>query len=562
MKPDSKNKEYVFVIGITLIALVLRVIGMPLHFGLWLDELLGYHIANLSNIAEIVKYSFFTDLHAPVFFVVLHFWIKLFGNADWSLWMLPVLLSTACVPAGYVVAKKLFGTKTASIFGIFIAFSGFQIYYAQELKFYSMISLLSIVSVYFFIKIFEAPKKLDYIGLFASNLLIIYTFNLGILFVVCEFLVGAVYSVWQKKESLKGFLAVFALSFLAYAPYFIVQLLTIRRVSGGICSLTDMFSFDFSTILLFIQNFFSPYFVHANGNPMSFSLFKGVSPILVTVTIFSIILYVFGLFSALRRENKSICLVFSTGVLFLLFEIILGFSGKVPVVTRYTILAHPILLIVAAFGLSFLNGKVAKILISAFALICVFTFIFSDTAVIKKGASHYPLVAHYLKANSISKNDYVLMPYYGHVLYKYFDEAKTIDLRAASVMLDEKYAQKETVLGTGVPIDKTNAKKVLRPYFSSKTPPKSLENYLSKNYFDKMKKGEKLALVINYLDYIIPKPAYWYGIENHYSAMPMYPMLYSSIIYNLESLCNSRLKRIKTENLQNLDLLIIIYEKS
>ena len=105
MKFDKKM--LIFISVLTFVALGLRLINIS-NAALWIDELYCYDIALKPTITEILKTVFLTDLHDPLFFIILHFWIKLFGGSDTVLIMLPVIFSTLSVPVGYFICKKLF----------------------------------------------------------------------------------------------------------------------------------------------------------------------------------------------------------------------------------------------------------------------------------------------------------------------------------------------------------------------------------------------------------------------------------------------------------------------
>ena len=180
MKVDKKLP--VFVIVLTLAALFLRLVNIN-GAALWIDELYCFDIASKSNILEILKTVLLTDLHAPLFFIILHFWIKLTGTADITLILLPVIFSATSIPLGYVICKRLFDTKTAVVFSVLNTFSALEIYYAQELKFYSLLPLLGLLSLYFFSKITKDLDIKNALYLLAVNFIIIYTFNAGVFFV-------------------------------------------------------------------------------------------------------------------------------------------------------------------------------------------------------------------------------------------------------------------------------------------------------------------------------------------------------------------------------------------
>ena len=122
---------------------------------LWVDELYVFNLANHSSVLTTISQTLTTDLHAPVFFVMVHYWIKLFGTQDSLLLVLPVMFSWLMIATGWFVCKKLFNTSAAVIYTLLATFNCLEIYYAKELKFYSLLPLLGLLSFYFFSKITE-----------------------------------------------------------------------------------------------------------------------------------------------------------------------------------------------------------------------------------------------------------------------------------------------------------------------------------------------------------------------------------------------------------------------
>lgn len=137
-----------------IIALILRAYHIT-DKTLWVDELYVFNLANHSSLLTTISQTLTTDLHAPVFFVMVHYWIKLFGTQDSLLLVLPVMFSWLMIATGWFVCKKLFNTSAAVIYTLLATFNCLEIYYAKELKFYSLLPLLGLLSFYFFSKITE-----------------------------------------------------------------------------------------------------------------------------------------------------------------------------------------------------------------------------------------------------------------------------------------------------------------------------------------------------------------------------------------------------------------------
>ena len=306
----SIHKTTFFLIAITFLAFILRWADVN-SAALWIDELYCFDIASKTSILEILKTVFHTDLHAPLFFIILHFWMKLVGTSDKALIFLPVLFSTLSVPVGYFLSKKLFNEKTAVIFSIFNTISALEIYYAQELKFYSLLPILGLISVYCFLKIVQEFDIKNAIYLFLANTIIVYTFNAGVFFVAAEFIVGLAYLLIKKGKKFKNYLYSFVATTIFYLPYCYFQIKTMLSVNNGLCSLFDIFHFDMGFVFSLIQNFLTPALVNISNNSINYNQLvfikeNGIVPFIFYVLIFLIFDIVFVCnISVIKRKVRK-----------------------------------------------------------------------------------------------------------------------------------------------------------------------------------------------------------------------------------------------------------------
>lgn len=576
------KKEVIFIIAITLIALILRLINIE-HSKLWIDELYCFDIASKANILEILKTVFLKDLHAPFFFIILHFWIKCFDSSDIALLALPVVFSTLSIPAGYFIAKKLFNTKTAVIFAILCTISALEITYAQELKFYSLLPLLGLISTYFFLQITQSFDFKKALWLLAANITIIYTFNAGIFFVFAEFAAGFVYLLLKRCENssrtLKKFLYTFLLTGILYLPYLYFQIKTMLGLNKSVCTLFDIFHFDLGFIFTLAQNFFTPCLVNLSNNAVNYTPLQAIKDTSMAGFVFYIVFFLvtclYGIFAGLKKKDEKIILILSVTILFITVLISLALLHIIPLVTRYTLLVHLMAILAVSYGLNTIKNKTALITItSALVLISLFNFIFyKDTALFRKASFHY-YSAQILKNAGANRKDIIIMPYFGRFLYKYHDKSALIDYRSEELLLEsDAFLMKETFNLTDNEYenpDKSNLK--IQNYINSTNPPHALEEYLYKNYISKMQKNTRLFLIENYNPYIIP-PNMYKPIASAFNPdeknLPelyksaRYGLLYTKILYNLENIFKKHLKLVKIYESKEQDVKILefLYEK-
>ena len=85
----------------------------------------------------------------PLFEILLHFWIKLFGITEISVRILPMLFSSFSVLFIYKIGKVFFDSKTAIVVSILFTFFNIQLFYAHDCRVYSLF-LLTVVMFYCF----------------------------------------------------------------------------------------------------------------------------------------------------------------------------------------------------------------------------------------------------------------------------------------------------------------------------------------------------------------------------------------------------------------------------
>ena len=130
----------VFVLAI---AVVLRLVGLG-HQSYWIDEYASIVMAYdglFSGFSQIRS-----DVHPPLYFTLLHFWIRAFGNAETTVRLLSVVPSVLMVVFLYRLGKRLFGAESGLLAAVLAAASLLQIYYAQEARSYAWLMLFVVLS--------------------------------------------------------------------------------------------------------------------------------------------------------------------------------------------------------------------------------------------------------------------------------------------------------------------------------------------------------------------------------------------------------------------------------
>ena len=111
------------------------------------------------SVFDVVKSLYVEDLHTPLYFILLHFWIKIFGQNDTMMRLLGFIPSFLAVPFSFYIGKKLFNKKCGYFASIMLAISPFAIYYSTELRFYGILFFLALLSSFFFVEFINKEDK-------------------------------------------------------------------------------------------------------------------------------------------------------------------------------------------------------------------------------------------------------------------------------------------------------------------------------------------------------------------------------------------------------------------
>lgn len=131
------------VVAILSGALFLRVQGID-DQGFWIDEYASVLLAGDGPFPNFPGIR--GDVHPPLYFSLLHYWMRIFGDSDAAVRMLSALASVAATGFLYRLGRLLYGPRTAWMVSFVAAISLLQIYYAQEARSYAWLMLFTVLS--------------------------------------------------------------------------------------------------------------------------------------------------------------------------------------------------------------------------------------------------------------------------------------------------------------------------------------------------------------------------------------------------------------------------------
>ncbi len=176
-------------------------------YSLWMDEAESIY-------SGVIGRSF----HPPVFPFLLSVWVQFF-TSETGLRMLVVLFGISSIPAIHALTRKLLSPRTAWISAFLLTVSPFAVFYSRELRMYSLVLLLAILSWIWFLTWIRSGSAFPLIAWIALNTLFLYTHYYSLFFIAGQ-IIGLFLFV-PCRSALKRSLLAGALHSIVFAPYFI-----------------------------------------------------------------------------------------------------------------------------------------------------------------------------------------------------------------------------------------------------------------------------------------------------------------------------------------------------
>jgi uncharacterized membrane protein len=324
---------------------------------IWLDESISVHFSS-GSLASIVAESWPDRNAPPLYWIILHYWIALFGTSEAAVRSLSAIFGILAIPVTYLVGKELFSQKVGLIGSFISGISYFHIWYSQDARNYSLLLLLSLASYLFFIKILKQDKTRYYVYYFLANLFLGYTHAYGTLIIASQIFYFGLFWKTHRAQRIRLVTTLIA-TLISLVPLAVFLGPTATSIAEGgfwipqpsLSSLTDTFV---------------TYAGSSMGKYTLLLLFLGLS----LLNLFSITRSAKRT-GAKRRRRKGKDTIFKIGpesadellllVLWLSFPIVIPFvlsHVMTPFyLSRYTIGASPALYLLVAKGMSTLGRK-------------------------------------------------------------------------------------------------------------------------------------------------------------------------------------------------------------
>jgi mannosyltransferase len=227
--PTVLSGRWLLAAEIGVVAVV--AIGLVLRFwtrsALWLDEALTVDIARLP-LHEIPSYLK-RDGAPPLYYVLLHFWMKPFGDSDIAVRSLSGVFSVATLPVVWIVGRRIGGRSVAWVLLVVVASAPFAVYYGTEARMYSLVMFLTACGLWALSRVLEKARPGNLVALAVVTAALLYS-QYWALYLVGSLGLWLLWQLWRGRPEWRsharwafGAVVVGCLAFAPWVPTFLYQ---------------------------------------------------------------------------------------------------------------------------------------------------------------------------------------------------------------------------------------------------------------------------------------------------------------------------------------------------
>ncbi|MDO9408651.1 glycosyltransferase family 39 protein [Patulibacter sp.] len=147
----------------------------------WIDEGISVGVAHFpfADIPAALR----LDGNPPVYYLLLHGWLRLFGDSVAAAHSLSTVFALAAVPGVFLLARRPLGTGVALGATALAATLPYLTYFGQETRMYSMVAFLSVVVAGLHLRLFDVGARRVQVALAAVLIVLLYTHTWGVFLV-------------------------------------------------------------------------------------------------------------------------------------------------------------------------------------------------------------------------------------------------------------------------------------------------------------------------------------------------------------------------------------------
>ncbi|MGO8944022.1 MAG: glycosyltransferase family 39 protein [Syntrophobacteraceae bacterium] len=199
---------------------------------IWSDEAFSIKFAEL----KVCQIFFLQENTPPLYWTVLHWWIQLFGTSESSVRLPSAIFGILSVLVMYKIGRLLFDVEAGRLSSLLLSISVFHISYSQEARTYSLSVLLTLLSMYFFLKVLKDMSRNNVIGYALSSILLLYSHIYGLFIIIAQntyYVVLSFLSKESKQLNPRRWILIQCVIIALFVPWIGILLTAIHKVENG-----------------------------------------------------------------------------------------------------------------------------------------------------------------------------------------------------------------------------------------------------------------------------------------------------------------------------------------
>lgn len=170
----------------------------------WNDEGTSVALARLS-LGAIVSGAA-RDIHPPLYYLLLHFWVTIAGDGEFAVRFLSLLSGVLLIAVTFRIARLFFDEEVATIAAFLSALSAFQLYYSQETRMYMLVALASALSVWAMASLLLSARgraALVWLAYILATVAALYTHYFAFTIMLFQNLGFLAWILWARRDKRK-----------------------------------------------------------------------------------------------------------------------------------------------------------------------------------------------------------------------------------------------------------------------------------------------------------------------------------------------------------------------
>jgi mannosyltransferase len=152
----------------------------------WFDECFSVEVARI-RWSNFLRLLWWREANMSLYYVLLRMWLW-FGQSEFFIRSLSVLMAATTLPAIYWLARQLYDRRVALTAAALFAFNAYSVRYAQEARSYALFLLLATLSSGFLVAFLREPTRRHWVGYVVVSILAVYAHFYALLLLAVHWL--------------------------------------------------------------------------------------------------------------------------------------------------------------------------------------------------------------------------------------------------------------------------------------------------------------------------------------------------------------------------------------